>query len=457
MRIVVVGGGVVGSALAEQLLHDKHHLTMIEMDPGLSGKLSETHDLQILTGSGSSPKLLKEAGIADADMVLAVTPNDEVNIVVCGIAAQHNVSQRIARLRNREYRLENSGFDLSALGITSVIHPEEVMVDHILQFVETPHAVESANFEKGRILLRGYRVRDNMELANKTPREIREQIAPAVILFAAIDRDGTGMIPDGNTVIKPGDIVYALFARESIDAFMKLVGQGKKKTRKIIVTGDSYAMNEMAQAFQSSEHKVILVDPNLDQAKDVAGKFDNIEVLHGDCTDVGLLKELNVETASFFIAVSDQADDNILSTLQAKAEGAHEVIATSTETRHDRLFNSIGIDHVINPRLTAAREILEIISRGQIGAVVELSNIDIEAVRFTVEPDSEISGQKIIKIARKLKKGSIIGIIVREDRMILPGGETTIESGDHVIVITHRKLLPNIANLFKPRGLFSRG
>ncbi|MCK4607469.1 MAG: NAD-binding protein, partial [candidate division Zixibacteria bacterium] len=160
MRIVIVGGGVVGQSLAEHLIKEKHKLSMVEMDAGLCQSMTEKLDLQLLNGSGSSPSVLMEAGLADADLVLAVTPNDEVNMIVCAIAAQYNVGQRIARLRSREFAEENSVVDLSRIGVTSVIHPEKVLVDHILQFVETPHAVESANFEDGRILLRGYRVRE---------------------------------------------------------------------------------------------------------------------------------------------------------------------------------------------------------------------------------------------------------------------------------------------------------
>ena len=222
------------------------------------------------------------------------------------------------------------------------------------------------------------------------------------------------------------------------------------------MTGDSYAIFAMAQAMQASDHKTVLVDPDIEQAREVASLYDNIEVIHGDCTNADLLREINVNAASFFISVSDQFDYNILSALLAKAEGAHEVIATSTETRHDRLFNSIGIDHVINPRLTAAREILEIISRGRIGAAVELSNVDIEAIDLKVHADSEIAGKKIKNIGKKLKRGSIIGVIVRENRMILPDGETTIEADDNVIVITHEKNLGALSSLFKSRGRAKR-
>jgi trk system potassium uptake protein TrkA len=456
MRIVIVGGGVVGSSLAEHLINDGHTLSLIEKNPQLSELLSGKHDIHVFQGNGASPTLLKEAGIAKADLVVAVTPNDTVNMVVCGIAVQYNVPQRIARLRGREFRKGNPDFDIEKMGITEVIHPEKVMVDQILQYVTTPHAVESANFENGRVLLRGYRIRDNMPIAGKTPQEIRAEIAPDVVLFAAIVRASKGMIPDGTTVIEAGDILYTLFPRESLDRFLAMMGQEKKKTRKIIATGDSFALMEMSRALQATDNKVMIVDPDYDEAQRIAGTFDGIDVIHGDCTNVDLLREINVEAASYFIAVSHEADYNMMSSLLAKAEGAHEVIATSGESRHDRLFKSIGIDHVVNPRKTAAREILEIISRGHIGAVVHLSNVDIEAVRFTVEPNSEITGQKIKRIARKLQKGSIIGVIVREDRMILPGGETTVEEGDHLIVITHHKNLSAVSKLFKPRGLFTR-
>lgn len=456
MRIIIVGGGVVGSSLAEHLLRDGHTLAMVEQDSQICAQMTEKHDMQILHGSGSSPRTLEDAGIKDADLILAVTPNDELNMVVCAIAAQHDVPQRIARLRGREFRKNSPHFDIEKVGITHVIHPEKVMVDHILQFLETPHAVESANFEDGRVLLRGYRVRNNMEIAGKTPREIRTLTDPHAILFAAIARAGKGMIPDGNTRIEPGDIVYSLFPRESLDRFLSLVGQERKKNRKIIVTGASYALMEMSRALQNTDARVVVVDPDLKQAEKVASTFDGIEVMHGDCTDVDLLREIRVDTAAFFISVSSEADYNMLASLLAKAEGAHEVIAITGETRHDRLFHKIGIDHVINPRLTAAREILEIISRGHLGSAVRLSHIDIEAVRFAVDAESEIAGWKIKRVAKKLKKGSIVGVIIRDNRMILPDGETVVEAGDHLIVIAHHKNISALAGLFKRRGFLAR-
>jgi len=457
MRIIIIGGGVVGQSLGEYLLHDNHRLSLVELDPHLCQTISEKLDLQVLCGSGSSPEILKEAGIDDADMILAVTPNNEVNIVACTIAAQYGVDQRIARLRGFEKAAETNLIDLEKLGITSVIYPEKVLVDQIIQYVETPHSMESANFESGRILMRGYRIKENMPLVNKTTREIREQIAPDIVLFSGIVRGKQGMIPDGETVIQTGDVLYSLFPKESLDRFLTLVGY-EKKNRKIIITGDSYSTIELVRYFDKSDfYNVTLVDPVYKHAHEVAAQLENVEVLHGDCTEEDLLRELNVDKASFFIAASDSPDYNMLSALLAKAEGAHEVISVTTDMSHNKLYKSIGIDHIINPRLTTAREILDIISRGHIGAVVKFPDVDIEAVRFNVAENSDVAGEKIKKIATKMKKGSIIGVIVRNNRMIIPEGETIIEAGDHVIVITHHHNLPMLSKLFKPHRFFNRG
>jgi len=451
MRIVIVGGGVVGYSLAEHLLKEKHRLSLIEADADLCSQIAAKLDLQILNGSGSSPSVLTEAGLRDADMVLAVTPNDEVNIVVCALAAQYKVGRRIARLRNRDFALEKSSVDLEKIGVTSVIHPENVLVDHILQFVETPHALESATFESGRILMRGYRITESMALAGKSPKEIRQEIAPHQVLFAALVRDGKGIIPDGDERLQPGDLVYSLFPRESLERFLALVGVESKPSQKIIITGDSYSTVQLAAALDRTDHKVTFVDPDIEHAEHAAALFAKVQVIHGDCTEHDLLREVNVKAASFFIASSDAADYNMLSALLAKSEGAHEVVAITTESHHDKLFRSIGIDHVLNPRLTTAREILEIISRGHIGAVVKLSDVEIEAVRFNVEPHSYVAGRQIKQMSRKLTKGAIVGTIIREDRMVLPSGETVMETGDHVIMITHHKNLRAISKLFQAR------
>ncbi len=449
MKIIIVGGGVVGYSLAEHLLKENHQLALVESDGELCNQIAAKLDIKLVNGSGSSPSALLQAGLDGADMLLAVTPNDEVNLLACAFAAQYKVNRRIARLRSHEFSDEKTTVDLKRLGVTAIIHPEKALVDHIVQFIETPHAVESANFETGRILLRGYRVDETMEIAGKSVAEIRNLITPNVVLFAAVIRNGAGIIPGGEEIIQPDDIVYSLFAREAMPRFLQMVGVESKPHRKIVITGDSFSTVQLAAALDKTDHNVVWVNPDIKHAEQWAPEIKSIELVHGDCTEHDTLREINVEAASFFIACSDAADYNMLSALLARSEGAHEVMAITTESQHDKLFRSIGIDHVINPRLTTAREILETISRGHIGAVVRLSDVDIEAVRFNVEPHSYVAGRPIKDLARKLKRGSIVGVVVREDRMILPGGDTVIQEGDHVIMITRHKNLKAVSKLFQ--------
>jgi trk system potassium uptake protein TrkA len=452
MRIVIVGGGVVGYSLAQQLLYEKHTISLVEPDPKVAADIAAKMDLQVISASGSSPSALEDAGIQGADMVIAVTPVDEINVLVCSIARQYDVLQRIARLRSREFLSPDRLVNLKDLGVTNYIFPEHVVVDAILQYIETPGASDAVNFEDGNILMRGYRVRPDMPMAGKSLIELRQMMQPEMFLVAAVLRDDKGIIPEGEFVVKEGDKVFGLFPHQAISSFMELIGESRAIPRRVVLTGNNLSTTELAAAIQDRIPSVMYVDPDLEHAEKMAAKLDKVEVIHGDCTELDTLNELDMDKTDFFVASSKEADYNMLSALLAKSEGAREVIAVSTEYRHDKLFHSIGIDHVINPRVTAAREIMQIISLGHMSSVVRLGDAEIEAVRLTVPEKSEIAGMPLKKVWRKLRRGALIGIIIRGDRMIIPDGEAVIEPEDHVITIAYTKFLPSIRKLFKAKG-----
>jgi len=449
VRIVIVGGGIVGYSLAQQLLYEKHSISLIEQDHVVAEALAEKMDLQVLVGSGSSPSVLEDAGIRDADMVIGVTPVDEINLLVCSIARQYNVRQRIARLRSRDFMSPDRRVNLMGLGVTSFIFPEKVMVDAILQYIETPGASDAVNFEDGNILMRGYRIRKGMTMVGKSLIELKSIFESGVFLVAAVLRDGRGIIPPGDFVIEEGDKVFSLFPRSAIPSFMKLVNSGRSSVKRVVMTGNNLSSMELGSTLQGHIPSVIYVDPNRVHAEEMAVTLDKAEVVHGDCTEIDTLREVDINRADFFIASSNEADYNMLSALLAKSEGAREVIAVSTEFRHDQLFHSIGIDHVINPRITAAREIMQIISRGHFGSVVRLGDAEVEAIRLIVPDSPNIIGVPLRKLWKKIRKGALIGIIVRGDKMIIPDGETTFEPDDHVITIAYTKFLPQVQKLFK--------
>jgi len=451
MKIIIVGGGIVGYSLAEHLEKGRHEISLIEINSQTCQDISERLDIRIISGNGSSPRLLEEAGIQSADMVLAVSPNDELNILVCAIARQYGVVTRIARIRSNEFRSEDASIDIGQMGVTLVIDPESVVVDSITQYVETPGATDASNFQNGNVLMRGYTVTENMPIVNRTLKDIRKDNRDHPMLFIAAIREGRALIPDGDYEIKAGDDIFGIFPRSSLDNFLGLFTKTRKDVDNVIISGDSLTAILLADSLQEFVPNVILVDPDADHARHAADRLNNVEVIHGDCTDSTILNEVYVRNAKFFIGVARETDFNIMSALLAKAEGAREVIAVSTETHHDRLFTSIGIDHLIHPRLAIAREILEAINRGEIGRLAKIRDKDIEAIRITAAEKSPITGRPLRHVRSKIQKGSIIGTIIRGDEMIIPDGNTIIEPGDQMIVITYTKNVSRVKKLFIPR------
>jgi len=448
---VIVGGGVVGYSLAQQLLYEKHTISLIEPDPVVAESIAERMDLQVIVSSGSSPRALEDAGIEGADMLIAVTPIDEINILVCSIARQYEVPQRIARLRSREFLSEDRHVSLEDLGVTAFTYPEQAVVDSILQYIETPGASDAINFEEGNILLRGYTMEAGMPMVGKSLIEIRSMIGTGVFLVAAVYRNGKGIIPPGDFIIEEGDKVFNLFTHNTIPAFMGLLNGNRTPVKRVIITGNNLSSLELATTLQEKVASVIFVDPDRAHGEEMAAQLSKAEVVHGDCTTAETLREVDINRADFFIASSNEADYNMLAALLARNSGAREVAAVSTEMHHDQLFQQIGIDHVINPRVTAAKDIMRLISRGHFGTVVQLGDGEIEAVRVEVPTDSKAVGVPLKKIWKKVRSGALIGIIHRNNKMIIPDGETIFEPNDHVISIAYTKFVSQIQKLFKSR------
>ena len=447
MRIIIVGGGVVGYSLAEHLRHENHDITLIEKESATYEQIRDRTDIQILCGNGTSPAILEAAGIKTADMVVAVTPFDEHNIVICSVAEQYGVERRIARIRSSEFREGVGSIDLKKMGVTLVTDPEAVLVDAIVQFIETPGATDAVNFHEGNILMRGY----DMPLVGKSLREIRRETSQHPLLFIAAIRRGQAIIPDGEYTIEAEDDVFGIFPRSSLEVFLNLFGRSQKEARNVIIAGASLTAIQLADEVRKLVDKVTLIDPDYDHGRQAADILNNVDIVHGDPTDAAILQEVYIRNADFFIAADKETDSNVMASLLAKAEGAREVVAVINDVRHDRLYKSIGIDHVIHPRLAIANNILEAIHRGHIGRIVRIRNLDIEALRLTADPDSPVTGKPLQHIRSRMQKGSIVGTLLRGDEMIIPDGNTVVESGDKMIVITHSKNAARVRKLFKAR------
>ncbi|MDP8217526.1 MAG: Trk system potassium transporter TrkA [Candidatus Theseobacter exili] len=451
MRILIVGGGTVGFSLVKQLSLENHEIAVVEKDPDICQTISERSDVLVVNGSGSTPSALEQAGINEAEMVIAVTYIDEVNILVCSLAENYNVKKRIARVRDHEYSGPNPAVDLSRLGVTQVIDPERAVVDAICQFIRMPGATQAASFQDDSVLMCSYNVPDEVPMSGKSIIQIDEIISPNKLLVMAIIRGETTIIPSGENEILPGDQIISIFPKATLDVYLPLLGKSRKSVRKVVIAGDGLTALHLAATLENLVETVIWITPQYNEGIDGASLLHSTEIIHGDGTDMDVLQEIHVGTADFFVGAGKETQDNVMGALLAKSEGVKETIIISTEPRHAPLFHSLGIDHSISPRLSTAREIMEAVHKGQIWATVPLKNTEIEAVRISASKGSPIT-EKPLKIAwKKMRKGSIVGAIIRNNTMIIPRGDTVIEPGDDVIVLTRTTHIDALQKMFRSR------
>jgi len=457
LNIIIVGAGTVGYSLADVLSHQNHHISIIEKSLEMCNAINGKLDVFTVNSEGSNPAALESAGIKNADMVIAVTPQDETNLVVCNFALQYGVSHRFARVKSNRYELENSNISLETLGVTDVIEAEKEVVKNILRFVELPGVTEATNFHLENVYLRGYKITDDMPIANKTLVETNELTKPAHILIVLIVRNGITIIPRGSEKILPGDEIIAIMPKNSLDSFRALINRPASKIKKVVVYGDSLIAIQLCEKLKTIADRVILVDPDETHGTHAASVLKGVEVLFGDCTSVEMLQEVHVDESRFFIAVSNDYEDNIMSGLLAKAEGTPEVIAVSGARKHSSLFLSLGLDHVINPNEITAQTIIGNIIKVPIGSVLKLKNVDVEITRFTAGKNSKICNLAIKKFASYIKRSVIIGSILRDDSLIIPSGETVILENDEVIILSRPEDTEQVGKLFKSRLSLSSG
>ncbi|MDO5577012.1 MAG: Trk system potassium transporter TrkA [Fibrobacter sp.] len=449
MKAIIIGAGALGLGLADFLNRFEHQVSIVEKNSSLVSEISSRFDALVVAGSGSSPAALEEAGIETADMVIAVTPSDEVNLLACQFAAQYGVPKRIARIVSHEFTNRKSKIDIEKVGVTDIIETEKELVNNICQYIELPGITDTANFHNGNVYLRGYKITEDMPVAGKSLFELRELVGSAPMLIVAIIRNGKSIIPSGAERLLPGDETITMMPRESYQAYRELINRPSQRLKKVIISGDSLFAIHIADVLSELAERVILVDPDPEHGQEAASQLNGVEVLSGDATNSDLLQELHVESADFFIAAGKDMEDNIMSCLLAKAENAKEVIALRTDERHLDLFVSLGIDHVISPRQITLQRILENVQIAPIGSLLKLKKADLDIVWVVTRKHSSVVGKPLSKLDNLLKKEIIIGAIVRNNDIIIPGGDTIIEEGDEVLVLCHRGNIAAVNRAFR--------
>jgi len=451
LQILIVGGGTVGFELAVQLQRAGHDVALVEKDPQRCAEIEEKLDILVVAGQGSSPRALERAGIAGAQMAIAVTSVDEVNILVCGMATQYGVETRIARIRSGEFLSRSSHVDLSALGVTRVIDPEHVMTRIIEQIALIPEAVEVFSYHDGQVLIARHIMKEGMPILGKALSDILPQDSSHQFLAVALRRDGTDCIPAGDDVPRPGDDFTTIFPREALPKYLEMLGLGGHSVRKAVVAGNGRTAVHLCEHFSRWVDDVVLVDRDAEHGRKAAEILDDVDVIHGDPTEQDVLREVNTGKADLFVGAGRETSRNVMSALLAKSEGARRVIAISFEPKSNRLFRDIGVDHVVSPRRAMAQEIMDVIHRGRLSVELQLRDMNLESLEIKAGQNSKITRAPLHKVWQPFKRQAIAGAVFRGGHTLIPQGNTVIEPGDDVIVVTQPKVLSRIHSLFRER------
>ncbi|KKK75823.1 hypothetical protein LCGC14_2869860, partial [marine sediment metagenome] len=343
--------------IAKQLSQEGHDISVVEENPELVQRITEKLDVFVVAGNGSSLNILETAGVRDAHLVLAVTNSDEVNIVVCIIANQYGRKIKIARIRNSEFTGKDSLFKGNGFCVDHMINPEQIIVDSLIKIIETPGATFAVDFPIGDILLRGFHVPKDAPIAGKKFSELEGIQYTDSFLIVSIQRNGEMIIPTHKTEILPDDDIFVLVAKMGLPYFLPMVNRRADEVERVIIYRTTRTGIQLAKRLEDSSINVTMIEPKKEMAEKAAAELEDTIVLHGDATDIDLLKEATIEDTDFFIALSEDAQTNLLTSLLAKKHGAKKTVVLTNEPALVPIIHQVNVDVVINPRLITASTI----------------------------------------------------------------------------------------------------
>ncbi len=446
MNVIIIGAGEVGYNLAKKLSKEGHDVVVIDHDPERIRQIDESLDVKGLLGEGSSPTILKQAGMEEAEMVIAVTDSDEINMVACLIAGtQSKIPKRIARIRNLEYTRETRIFDEQHLDIDLCINPELETAKTIVRLVEHPGSADFAEFAEGKVELIGVKIEDDSYIMGKKLKELQEarsQFPDLKVLIVAISRDDRIIIPHGDERIFARDILYAVVDRESGRDVLAYIRKVEEPVKRVIIASGSAIGFEVARQIQGQGIAVRVIEKDAGRCERMAESLERVLILRGEVTDQSLLKEEGIQETDFFISVSDDEDANILASLLAKRLGARKTITLVRHLHYLSVLPAIGIDAVVSPRLSAIGRIMHYIRKGKVLSVATLREEDAEVIETVALETSDIVNRPIREL--KFPKGALIGAVVRDGNVIIPGGDDIILPEDRVVIFALQSSIPKV-------------
>lgn len=437
MRVVICGAGKVGYNIAEYLSREANDITIIDKDSSLIDTITSNLDVNGIVGHASSPDILSKAGVAEADMLLAVTYSDEVNMIACQVAhSLFNVPKKIARIRNRDYLNQAwiNMFSREHLPIDVIISPEMEVAEGIYERLTVPGATEVIPIHKQQAYLIGVLCDEKSPILDTPLAQLRNLFPDINARIIGIIRKGRAFIPGMSTQIRPNDEVYFVSKADDVSRAMGCFGLSGQTKQKIVIVGGGNVGYELARLLLEKEiaGSLIVIEQNKERARFLSENLEDALILNGDGLDPEVLKEASIGKADTFIAVSDDDETNALSALEAKQFGCKRAMSLVTRKNYANLLLSINIDAIISPQDITVSRILRHVRRGRIKAAYNLRNGFAEFIEAQASENCKIVNTPLGEL--NIPKEVQVAAVIREDDFFLPNGDTIIRAGDYVIM-----------------------
>lgn len=457
MKIVILGGGQVGGTLAENLVGEDNDITVVDTDLARLNELSEINDIRTVQGYASHPRVLRNAGVEDADMLIAVTPSDETNMLACQIAyTLFKTPQRIARIRSEAYiDFKDRLFHKDDVPVEHIISPEQQVTRYIKRLVDYPGALQVMEFAGGRASLVAVKAYYGGKLVGHAISSLKEHMPNVETRVAAIFRQGKAIKPMGTTIIEAGDEVFFITDTRYVRMVMEEMQKLEHQYRRVMIAGGGNVGAGLARMLEENHH-VKLIEHNSERAEVLNEQLRHTTILQGDASDSRLLSDEHIEDVDVFIAVTNDDEANIMSAMLAKKMGAKKTMVLIQRQAYVDLVQDNVIDIAISPQRATVSALLSLIRKGDIVNAYSLRKgaaEAIEAIAHGDEKTSKVVGRVISEI--KLPPGTTIGAIVRGHEVMIAHDDTMLQPDDHVILfLVDKKYIREVERLFQPSALF---
>lgn len=452
MKVIICGAGQVGWQIARHLSGEQNDVTIVDVNSELVRRATETLDVGGVVGHASYPDVLERAGARDADMVIAATHSDEVNMVTCQVAhSVFSVQRKVARIRSQSY-LETAYSDLyrrEHMPIDVLISPEKEVAEAALQRLAAPATFDTESFLDGKAQLLGIAIGSDCPVINTPLRQLTDLFSTLQAIVVGIRREGTLFAPAPGDQIFEGDACYVFAATQDINRTLEIFGKSTKKQERVVIVGGGNVGLAVAQELEqrTDRVRVKIIERDRSRAEIAADSLNRTIVLNGDGLDSGLLSEANVETADAVLAVTDDDKTNMLAAVRAKAMGCSMTICLVNDPTLAPLMAPLGIDAYINPRATTVSSILRHIRHGRVKGVYSIGDAEAELIEAQVLGTSPIAGQRIRDIA--FPEGVLLGAVVKEGKLVKPNGSLRIDEGDLIAIFAMASDVPEVERLLQ--------